>query len=257
MGERRLDCIELSGLEVDCVVGTYPRERHVPQPLRVDLQLFLDTERAARKESLAASLDYAATAAQLGFLLRSCEFRMLETAAHALARYLLAPPAPGERRMQVERVSVRLTKPFALAALGKGQPSLRIERERSWADMRTLPEPYGSRDVICETKDVGIYRVNIAPFANIPLHVHQRMRRAELSLSAGLFCQQKPMPAGTTYRWPLGAAHSYDNPTSRYQTLLRVESPRLGSSDEVVVDGEPAHVEPEPGPADMTDEHAL
>jgi len=250
-----LDCIELSGLEVDCVVGTYPRERHVPQPLRLDLQLYLDTERAARKETLAASLDYAAVAAQLGFLLRSCEFRMLETAAYALARYLLAPPAPGERRMPLERVSVRLTKPFALAALGKGQPSLRIERERAWAaDMRSLPEPYGSRDVICETKDVGIYRVNIAPFASIPLHAHQRMRRAELSLSGGLSCQRQPMPTGTVYRWPLGAAHSYDNPTSRYQTLLRVDSPRLGASDEVAAEGDPAHVAPEHGPADMTEE---
>src|SRR5262245_60326056 len=65
-----MDRIDLNGFTVDCVIGTYPSERHTPQPLRLDLSLGLSTEPAARKESLSASVDYAVLAGQLGFLLR-------------------------------------------------------------------------------------------------------------------------------------------------------------------------------------------
>ena len=57
----------------------------------------LRTEASAVKESLRLTVDYAAIASQLVFLLRSCRFRLLETAAHVLARYILAPPAPDEQ----------------------------------------------------------------------------------------------------------------------------------------------------------------
>src|SRR5689334_22324315 len=92
------DVIAIEGLRVDCVVGVHPHERDVLQPLRIDVELRLDTEAAAVRERLRSSVDYAATAAQIAFLLRSCRFRLLETAAHALARCLLVPPGPDERR---------------------------------------------------------------------------------------------------------------------------------------------------------------
>src|SRR5688572_9668418 len=100
------DVIAIEGLRVDCVVGVYPHERDVVQPLRIDVEMHLDTEAAAVRERLRASVDYAATAAQIGFLLRSCRFQMLETAAHALARFLLAPPAHDERRAAIESLTL-------------------------------------------------------------------------------------------------------------------------------------------------------
>jgi dihydroneopterin aldolase len=242
-----LDCIELNGLEVDCVVGCYPRERHLPQRLRLDLAMYFSTEQAARKEALSASIDYSAIAAQLGFLLRSCEFRLLETAAHALARYLLAPPALGERRAQLERVRLRLTKPFALGATVV--PTLQIERDRSWLELPPREhKPFGVVEIIHETKDAGVYRLNIAPGSRIPLHVHRQMREAELVLTEGLHCQHQPVPMGAIHRWPKGAAHCYDNPTDRYQSILCVDAPRFIESDEIEVSGEPDRVEPDVWP---------
>lgn len=241
-----MDCIELNGLEVDCVVGLYPRERHVPQRLRLDLAMYFPTELAARKEQLSSTVDYAAIAAQLGFLLRSCEFRLLETAAHALARYLLAPPALGERRAQLERVRLRLTKPFALGATTV--PSLTIERERHWVDIAREHKPFGIVEIIHETEEAGIYRLNIAPGAHIPLHVHRQMREAELILSEGLLCQRTRVPMGAVHRWPKGAAHCYENPSDRYQSILCVDSPRFIESDEIEVTGEPDHVAPDTWP---------
>ena len=238
-----MDRIELSGLEIDCVVGLYPRERHVPQRLRLDLSMGCSTEYAARKESLSASIDYAAIAAQLGFLLRSCEFRLIETAAHALARYLLAPPALGERRAQIDWIGLRLSKPFALG--GGPVPSLYIERDREWVNIDQEHKPFGVVDIIHETREASIYRLNVAPGAEIPLHVHHVMREAEMVLSEGLLCQREPVALGTVHRWPRGAAHTYANPTDRYQTILCVDSPHFIETDEVVVQGEPARVEPE------------
>jgi len=237
-----MDCIELNGLEVDCVVGIYPRERHMPQRVRLDLGMYLSTELAARGELISATIDYSALAQQVGFLLRACEFRLIETAAHALARYLLAPPAPDEQRAQIEALRLRLTKPFALGATA--EPSLLIERDRHWVELPREPTSYGFVEVVHETRDAGIYRLNIAPGASIPLHHHKQMLESELVLTDGLLCQQKPIPAGAAHRWPLGAAHSYDNPTDRYQSILCVDAPRFVAGDQIEVSGQPEEVRP-------------
>jgi dihydroneopterin aldolase len=233
-----MDRMELSGLEVECVVGVYPRERHVPQKLRIDVCMELDLERGARREAVSASVDYAAVASQLEFLLTSCEFRMIETAAHVLSCYLLAPPALGERRAQVERVRVRLTKPGALR--GVALPSVEMVRERAWASatLRHEQKPFGTVDIIHETRDAGIYRLNVAPGRGIPLHKHELMRESEMVLSEGLLCQHKPAPSGTVHRWPKRAAHCYENPTERYQTILCVDAPSFIESDEIPVHDE-------------------
>lgn len=229
-----MDLIRIEQLKVDCVVGVYPHERDVPQPLRVDLSLWLDTKTAAIKESLRASVDYAAIAGQVSFLLTSCRFRMLETAAHALACYLLAPPALGERRATIQRVSVRLTKPNALR--GVGVPSIEIEREASAVTIETEHSNFGIVDIIHETRDAGIYRLNIAPRSAIPLHVHRVTQESELVLTDGLLCQGEPVAAGSLRRWPLDSPHHYDNPTDRYQTILCVDSPPFLQSDEIEVE---------------------
>ncbi|KPK17048.1 MAG: hypothetical protein AMJ62_03255, partial [Myxococcales bacterium SG8_38] len=138
---RRMDVLRIEELMVDCVVGVYPHERNASQPLCVDVEMRLCTEASAVKESLRATVDYAAVASQLVFLLRSCRFRLLETAAHVLARYILAPPAPDERRAQVDSVVVRLSKPGALR--GFAIPSLEIERRAEWCSFEVEHKPFG------------------------------------------------------------------------------------------------------------------
>ncbi len=236
----RRDLIAIEGLVVDCVVGVYPHERDTPQPLRVDVYLELDTRLAAERERLRDSVDYAAIAGQLSFLLGACRFRMVETAADALARYLLMPPALGERRAQIQALRLRLTKPSALQ--GRAVPYLEIMRESAEVSFKTEQSKFGCVDVVYETSDAGIYRLNVAPGASIPLHVHREMRESELVLSEGLLCQGRPVAPGTLFQWPLNSAHRYDNPSSRYQTILCVDAPRFMPHDEIEVQSEQAEL---------------
>jgi dihydroneopterin aldolase len=228
------DAIRIRNLQVDCVVGVYPDEREAPQPLLVDLEIRLDTERAARDERLPASVDYAAVAAQTGFLLRSCRFRMLETAGRALCRYLLLPPAPGEReRARAESVRVSLSKPGALS--GAAVPSFEMERGAGWLELRSEPRDFGTLDIVAETREAGVYRLNLAPGASICSHLHRERHELEMILSSGLLCQGRPVPAGAINNWPRLSPHGYHNPTDRHQTILCVACPPCYGNDEIAV----------------------
>jgi dihydroneopterin aldolase len=235
---KRRDVIALEGLVVDCVVGVYPHERATPQPLRVDLYMELDTRTAAEHQRLRDSVDYAAIAGQITFLLTECRFRMIETAADALARYLLLPPARGERRAQIQALRLRLTKSFALA--GRAIPYVEVYREADEFVLATEESKFGDVDIVFERRSFGIYRLNIDPKQGIPLHVHRQMHESELVLGDALLCQGKPVAAGTVFHWPHGAAHRYDNPSERVQTVLCVDSPRFMPEDEVEVSGSAA-----------------
>ncbi|MCG8557330.1 MAG: dihydroneopterin aldolase [Proteobacteria bacterium] len=229
----RSDTISIQGLEVECVVGVYPRERSAPQRVVVDVDCHLDLEPSALRERLRFSIDYRCISEEIVFLLRYCGFRMLETAAYTLARYLLAPPSLGERRSAISEVWIRLTKPGALP--GGAAPSLSLRRRAAEVRLRQEQRPFGVVDVVHETKGAGVYRLNVAPGAEIPLHLHRRMREVEMVLTHGLVCQSRAAPPRAVHRWPLGAPHGYKNPTDRYQTILCVDAPRFIEEDEIPV----------------------
>lgn len=230
---RPLDVIELADQRVYCVVGIYPSEEVRPQPLDVSVAMHLDTEGAANDAGLALSVDYARVAGELRFLLEACRFGTLEAAAHALARYLLAPPTADAPRAQLVAVDVRLSKPHALGGDGAGVPSLSIRRYADQQRYVIETKPFGHVDVIHESAGCGVYRLRIAPGRSIPTHVHRRMDESELVLGSGLLLQGRRVKAGTAHRWPHGHAHRYDNPSALEQTILCVDRPRFSEDDEV------------------------
>ncbi len=247
-GAATLDRISISGLEVDCVIGVYAAERERAQPLRIDLELALDTRRSALSECLEDTIDYEFLAAQVTFILKGARFCLLETAAHALTRYLLAPPPPGKSAVaRAQHVALRLTKPHALG--GRALPALQVERSASEVQLGVERRPFGTVDVIHETSAAGIYRLNLAPSAEIPLHVHRRMSESEMVLGRGLLCQEQLAERGSIRHWRLGSAHSYRNPTDGYESILCIDRPPFVESDEVVVSGTPDATIPSTGGA--------
>ena len=235
-----LDALSLRGLQVRCIVGLYPSERVKPQPLEVGVTLHLDTRAVAEVDHLARGVDYARVAGELRFLLESCRFRTLEAAAHALARYLLAPgQASGDSG--VVAVDVVLDKPEALAPRGGGAPRLAIRR---WAaDQRFTREakPWGAVDVVHEVEasdghGSGGDPLRSGPGRAVPPHLHQQMDESELVLGSQLRLQGEPVAAGSAFDWPRGFAHRWDNPSDREQTLLCVARPRFDPADEIETD---------------------
>lgn len=225
------DEIRLEQIRTECIVGLYPGERVQPQPIELDASFFLDT-RPAVSGGIRETLDYARMAGELRFLLNACRFRMLETAADALCRYALLPPAPDAPRAQVQAVRLRIGKP---EAAGGALPSLRVYRRAQEYTYPIETKPFGQVDVVYQQADFGIYRLRIRPGGEIPTHWHERMEEHELVLSAGLFIQGKPVKPGTAFAWPLRFPHRYDNPEKGEQAILCVDTPALIPEDEVEV----------------------
>jgi dihydroneopterin aldolase len=211
------------------VVGLHPHERDVPQPLRIDVDLGLDTESAAESERIGRTIDYDAMAAQIAFLLQAGRFELLETAAHVLALHLLSPPAAGERRSQVELVRLRLTKPAALG--GRGIPSLEIERDASWAWLESTATPFGSIDVIHQSRHTRIYRLHLAPGRSITRR-RSGMLEAELVLGEGLERDGVVVARGAQVRDAEVGPRAYVNASLHPQSLLCVDRELVAAAED-------------------------
>ena len=94
---------------------------------------------------------------------------------------------------------------------------------------------WGTVDVVGETGDVGIYRLNIAPGQCLPAHYHQQMREAEFVLDPGLSGQwdgaNHTLMVGQRF-WPRGqhTAIHWIKPS-----LLCIDQPTFIPEDERVV----------------------
>ncbi len=154
---RSLDEIRLREMQVPCVIGIYPAEALRTQVVNVQLRLFLDTRAAAERADLSLSVDYATLAGELQFLLQQSKFGLLETAAEALMRFVLAPSPLDTRRAEVEAASLELSKPEALPGLAL--PSLKVFRYRG----EVLPEAQEAGELIFSTPDLRILRYTVEP----------------------------------------------------------------------------------------------
>ncbi|MBN1960602.1 MAG: dihydroneopterin aldolase [Deltaproteobacteria bacterium] len=234
MNANHLDRLSLSGLSVDCIVGVYPSERDQPQSLGVEIDLFLDTRLAAHDAKLHDTVDYARLWGEVRFLLQASRFLLLESAAEAITRYILAPSTRDVPHQKIQAATVRLAKPRALA--GAGMPTLEIHRQAADYTYTVETKPFGQVDVIFATRGCGIYREHVNAGCSVPTHIHKQMDESELVLGSGLLVQGKPAITGTARHWPRGFAHRWDNPTKQVQTFLCVDRPAFIKSDEVEID---------------------
>lgn len=226
---RPLDVIEVSRVTVQCIVGVYPAERGTPQPLDLDVALYLDTRKAATAGSLRDTVDYARLAGELRFLLETSGFRMLETAAEALCRYILAPPTEDQARAQVRAVTLRLSKPGALGSAGLA--SLQVHRAADEYQFEPQEKPFGHVDIVFQDEHVGIYRLRLAPGGTVSTQEHQVMHEAALVLGHGVLLQGRPVLAGMGFQWPRRVPLRYENPRPLEQTVLCVDRPALSGGE--------------------------
>ncbi len=132
----------MSRLRLQAVIGVYPHERLHPQPIDLDLAMQVDTRAAATTLDLTRSIDYAKVARDVRLLIQNGRFHLLETAAEAVAAFLLAPSGD---RARPESVRVTLHKPSALDGLAT--PSVAIHRSRADFGFADDLEIFSSADV--------------------------------------------------------------------------------------------------------------
>ncbi len=101
------DRVIVSGLAVDCVVGTLPHEREKPQRILLDIEILCDLEPAGKADDLALAPDYARAARMARDFCVGRKALLIEALAEGVAERLLA-------EFPVKFVRVRVTKPGAI-----------------------------------------------------------------------------------------------------------------------------------------------
>ena len=230
--------IHVTDLRVDCLIGCLARERLHAQTLRVDLSLDLDHNAASLSDRLDDTWDYGTMARDLTFVLQQGRFYLLEAAAQVLLRYLLAPPGPSEGRPRPIAATVKLTKFGVLP--GQATPSVELQASAEELDYAQEHNPWGTVDVIAETRLLGLYRLNVLPQMEIPNHEHHVMREAELVLSCGMegWKEGRPpsvLPMGSILEWQRKQPHGYRNTGTETGSILCLDSPPFDPTDEVEV----------------------
>jgi len=125
-----VDVIQLAGMSFYGYHGVRHEERSLGQRFTVDLQLELDLTTAARDDDLATSVDYAEVWHCVQGVVEGPPARLIETVGARIVEALL------DRFQRVERVSVRIAKPWAPIA-GAHLSTVAVELSR------TRPAPPG------------------------------------------------------------------------------------------------------------------
>lgn len=221
--ERPLDVVELTGLEVRSVVGVYPHERTRTQPLVVGLALHVDLRAAGASDDVTDTVDYGRVTGEVRFLLERARFRLIESAAETIARWLLLPPSVDAPRPALARVVVRIDKPEALRGLAR--PSVIITRDASTTAAPASAHGGVAIESLHRGHDVAVARVRLAPGARIAPHRHETGEEHELTMSDGLCAVGQSLPWGMAVRWSTAQPHQWHNPTGLERSLLRVTLP--------------------------------
>lgn len=213
-----MDRIELCDINVDCVVGTRPDERLRTQVVTVTLAATLDTRKAAASSRLRDTFDYAALYAAVQFIVGNAQFLLLETAAEAVARYMLI-----SHPELVQQATVSVVKPHIMPA-----PTLpRVTLTRTADDVFTISRrtPFGAVAVVQESNDAGIYLLTVAPQQGIAAHYLKHIDEYTMTVTAGLHLQGKSVPSCYAVNWPARTLRSWKNPTAQPQQILCVNRP--------------------------------
>jgi dihydroneopterin aldolase len=223
------DRIELRGLLLQCIVGVRPDERDREQPVRVDLELFLDLSSAGRTGRISRTCDYARVADEVTALLRFRRYRLIEGAVEEVAAMLLGVHPP------LQAVRVRLEKPRALA--GRAAAAVTIERSRADYRRRFESTAYGRAEILLETREAGLYLLHVEAGNEIPRHHHQVMRELEWLVEGELYRAGNRVEPVEPVVWDHGEVHSYLNRSDRPATLFCCDVPPFIPHDEIEVNG--------------------
>ncbi len=97
-----IDKIKISGLQLLAFCGTTEEEKKVGNKLSIDIELFLDTKKAADTDNLKDTIDYANVCETARKVARG-KYNLLETLAGEIARSCL-------KKFKVEEIKIKVRK---------------------------------------------------------------------------------------------------------------------------------------------------
>lgn len=121
-----MDKIILSGVPLKCRIGVSDEERSRSQEIVVDLEIDVDTQRAALTDHIADTVNYSRVLDALEEIASESELRLIEALASRMAERVLKFPL-------ATSVVLRLRKPGALAHRGVAYAAVEIARRKTHA----------------------------------------------------------------------------------------------------------------------------
>ena len=97
------DKLSIRGLAVECRLGVLDEERAKAQTIWIDLELEIDASKAAERDDVESSVDYAALMASVKQHVESASYRLMETLAEDIAALVL-------KRFPTPEVEVKVKK---------------------------------------------------------------------------------------------------------------------------------------------------
>ena len=114
-----MDKIFIKDLEIETVIGIYEWEREVRQLISVNIEMTVDTKKAARSDKVEDSLDYKKVCKRITSLTKQSKSKLIENLAHKIAETILS-------EFSVSNVVVTVEKSGAL----RGSKSVGVVIER-------------------------------------------------------------------------------------------------------------------------------
>src|SRR5581483_5986866 len=103
-----MDCIFITGLKVEAMIGAHNWEQRVTRSLLIDLELACDVHRGSTHDRLQDTLDYKAVSDRVRAICTASRFRLIESLAETLAQKLM-------QEFGIEWLRLAVHKPGAVA----------------------------------------------------------------------------------------------------------------------------------------------
>lgn len=104
-----MDTLDIQSLSISTQIGVYAWEQKIKQKLLLDISIPSDFRQC--NDELANTLDYDALCQKITIFVESQSFQLIEHVANSVASFI-------KDEFQVEKLSVSVTKPHAVANAG-------------------------------------------------------------------------------------------------------------------------------------------
>lgn len=223
------DTVRVRGLHVECIIGVLPHERRAVQPLDIDVDLVLDTSRAAFDGRIAATCDYDTVAEEVRLLLQFRCYQLLEMAAEELAAMLLGV------HPILDAAGVRLRKPQALVGRAR-EASVEVRRTSADYPRQRERKDFGEVEVLYESRQAGLYLLHVDAGRSIPAHYHRTMQELEWRVAGRIERDGRRLEGLDPIEWEHGQVHTYVNVGDERATLFCCDHPPFTPAEEILVE---------------------